>query len=382
MRYIEDIIGILSGDLSPGIGVFRLASQDIKVLDAMAFQVHFHQRAFGTDQAALAIKLIKKYKRQLKKQGIDVTDAIENPTFKFQPRTIDRTTRCWLQDDLINLKFPYSTNAVSEISTYAKNSHGMLKFDPTIKVWQSSLTEDNIIWLHEFAKRFDFEIADEITELVNKILAVKQDNFVIELTRKDGKLTILNAPDTLLEYISAHVGEVSEDNLLRLIDHAPVLGYSVGDDIDRHPDANMQLMISNRGVRFNPGAMVRQSVEEIIKYATDTGRFPIYCLIDDPLLVSAFSGHFKDSELAVGTDNITEDTKLVVPWLRYRSQLGDFTENRCPLLITDCAFFSGKYATPIAHAEKIFCFTHCNPMIDGEEIVFPDHPGWNYDQKN
>ena len=158
--YVEDYIEIIAGFKDPAgktrYSIFQLpespinlARYDVKVVESFAEQAH-NNTAFTDRQAKLATDLVVKYERQLFKLGVDITPVKTEAKFRNPLREIDRTSRVWVEDDVIKLKFPYITAVIEAIRSESKSSRGEIKWQHDKKYWVADLTEYNVNWVYTF----------------------------------------------------------------------------------------------------------------------------------------------------------------------------------------------------------------------------------------
>lgn len=282
--YIEDYIEFIAGLRSANnksLMFFEklecpisLARYDVKIIESLATQTSELNRPYTDKQSELAITLVRKYVRQLNNIGIIIPESLTN--FRYGIRQIDRTKKLYIENDKLILKFPYDTKLLTIVRKYSKESHGHAEFDHDTKLWTLSLTEPMLNWTMTLATANQFEIGDEVKELYNEMLAVEQSRYRIELVQRDDSLYIENSEQSLKDYIETNLGGFTKDNLLRLVDNAPVLGYTVSDDLQaiikqQYPEffkifCSRQITLSKQTSSF----------EQLLNYAKLTYRLPVY----------------------------------------------------------------------------------------------------------
>jgi hypothetical protein len=371
--YVEDYIEIIAGykDATgkPKYSIFQLpespinlARYDVKVLESFAEQSH-NNTAFTDRQAKLATDLVVKYERQLFKLGVDITPVKTNAVFRLPLRTIDRTSRAWVENDVINLKFPYLVNVIDAIKTEAKSSKGSVKWQHDKKYWTADLTEHNVNWVHTFVRQHNFDVDPSLTKLMNLLLEAEKKPYSIELQATADSLTIANAHDSLTEYIDTNLGGLNADNLLTLVDNAPILGYSVDKVIE-------QVVIEAYGTRFwslcanrelKVDTMTNNTlVKSIADYATATNRFPIFVYEPDlsNRLLNEFNKYFVGQLIQLGKQNtgtVTVDPNVKVI---YCTKIPKHTFERIPLMVSSAGMmYGGDRQMWIQTAEKVVYFT-------------------------
>lgn len=365
--HIEDYIEIIAGYREPngknnysvfsvGEPIINLARYDMKVIPSLALQSCGGQ-GYTDKQAKLAVDLIIKYERQLAKHNLSI-DPVRNPVYRLPLRTIDRSTRVWIEDDKIKLKFPYDIKLVDLMRDTAKLSKGSIKFNRTERIQEADLTEWNLSWLYAFAKTNTFEIDPSVEKLMNLILQVEKNPYAIELCYSNDKVWLTNATDSLCEYIAEHLGQLTPDNIIPLIDLAPILGYTVHRDI-------AETVAQEFGPRFWSLCANRQLkvdsltsphlVKDIAEYARVTNRFPIFVFEPDlsGRLLTEFHKFFPDQIHTLDSKIEIDYTAKVI----YTTKIPRKPIGRIPLMISSAGMLhGGDRQIWIQSAEKVVYF--------------------------
>lgn len=285
--YVEEYLEVINGDRDPNTGkiyglfdstqpIVSLARYDVQVLASMSAATQ-SGRALTDRQAELAVKIILKYRKQLERLDIDIR-PIESPQFRLGIRQIDRRRLLYIEDEHIVLQFPYETKLIDDLRDLAKISQGTWRFDPEPKAWRLAITETNVIAANGFAENHQFEIANEFKTYLNEVVRCEQTPYAIKLVQTDQGLSITNAPKSLIEAIDNYCG-FDSSNLDLLVDHSPIYGYTVDDNIqqqivDRYSPRIANLMTAYES-KFRPDSD-STIYEDLVKYAEVTGRYPIY----------------------------------------------------------------------------------------------------------
>jgi len=339
----------------------NLARYDVKVLESFGEQCH-NGTAFTDRQAKLAVDLVVKYERQLFKLKVDITPVKVKPTFRLPLREIDRTTRAWVDNNQIKVQFPYNIDMIESIRNESKEGKGSIKFNRTTKIWEADLTEYNVNWAHTFSRTHSFEIDSSLQSLMDLILAAEKTDYKIELQAEADQLSITNAEQTLINYINKHLGGFGTDNVLALIDNSSQLGYTANKIIESVIiDAygpRFWSLCTNRELKVDLRLGMQYQIDEIVRYATVTNRFPIYLYEPDmsDKLAMLFIRHFEKAQVAnlTNKDPITENTRLA-----YTSKIPRDPVNHIPLLISGAGMiFGGDRQVWLQNAEKVVYFTN------------------------
>ena len=380
--HVEDYMEIIAGYREPNgksnYNIFTmaepivsLARYDMKIVPSLAEQ-SIGGKGYTDRQATLATQLVLKYERQLYKKGIDVT-PVKTPQYRLPLRELDRTSRVWVEDNQIKLRFPYELKLVDTVREISKLSQGSFKFNRDKKYHEADLTEWNLNWIHAFSVQHNFEIDQSIHDMMILVTEAEKQPYAIELTYKDTGLTITNAESSLTEYIAEKQGGFDLENILTLCDLAPVLGYTVDRQIE-------QDIIANLGTRFWSLCANRQLkvdtitnsnlVPEVIEYARLTNRFPIFVYEPDlsDRLKTEFNKYFPGQMVTVTTNlvSIPKDTKVV-----YASKIPKMPVARIPLMISSAGMlYGGDRQMWIQAAEKVVYFSKdvYNKNVKGQDV--------------
>ena len=370
-QHVETFIEIISGHRNPmgvinNLGLFvpnspliKLARYDVSVVENLSQQSQ-NGLPYTDRQGQLAIKLILHYARQLAGHGIDVSPIRDNPEFRIEPRQVDRTARVWVDSDFIKIKFPFNPALIEQIRTYSQTSNGNLFWNHTLKVWQADLTENNVNWICTFAVDNKFEIDTGLSELMESIIAMEQTDYKIQL-RVEDQLIITHAPESLNTYVEDNIGGFALANVLRLVDCAPLLGYTVDPVIEESIIAaygtRFYSLCINKELKIEEFTAQGNQLETIVQYARETNRFPIF--VYEPDLSNRIYGllrkEFAVDEIAqLHYDQvITPETKLV-----HTIKIPKYDVGTIPLLISSAGMmFGGDRQVWIQSAEKIVYFS-------------------------
>ena len=365
--HVEDYIEIIAGYREPngksnysiftvGESPLSLARYDMKVVPSLAEQT-IAGKGFTDKQAALAVQLVIKYERQLNKLGLDI-GPVHTPQYRISLREIDRESRVWVEGDIVNLKFPYDTKLIDLVRTASKDSKGNIHFNRERRVQELALTEWNVNWVYTFAKVNNFTIDTSLETVMQSLLEAEHNPYAIELTYNDGVLSISNAADSLIEYVNNNVGF---DDLLKLIDHAPILGYTVNstirDTVVEQCGTRFWSLCANRELKVDPQTS-HDLVKDLATYAEQTNRFPIYVYEADltDRLLNEFTKHFPNQVFKLGNQKtIPDDITIKVI---YTNKIPRTPLNgRIPLLVSSAGMLhGGDRQIWIQTAEKIVYF--------------------------
>lgn len=284
--YVEDYIEFIGGhrDITgKHLGLFEtttspisLARYDVQIVESFCNQVLFDCKPYTDKQSELAVKIVSKYRKQLLQLSTPVVLPESLNQFRLGIRTIDRTKSVTIEDDQFVVKFPYDTKLIDLVKKQLKEGQGSVLFDKDKKVWCLAQTESMLNWIMAVAPANEFTISNEVTVLYDAMVAVEQQPYSIELQVQDGRLTISNAEDSLVDYVNEHLGGFDIDNLLTLADNSEVLGYTIDPDIRaglKSVYGPLWKLIGNRYSTFKKSEI---TMEYLIGYAKLVNRLPVY----------------------------------------------------------------------------------------------------------
>jgi len=278
--HVEDYIELLAGYEPGGTHVlfntskyaFSLARYDVKIVESMANASVWGSQALTDKQGELAVKLVLKYKRQYANQGISIEPVETNPTFRLPLRKVDRTQRAWIENGQIKIKFPYNQNWIDDLRKFREISQGYVQWNHEDKVWTMAVTEYNVNWLVAWADTWKIDVDFDIRNLYNKVLQSETALYEIKLVRTDTGFEITNAAESLVNYVNEHLGGFGLDNVIRLVDCAGVLGYTI-DSTVRY-DELLDLFGPDRIIHVP--STEAGSLELVFDYAELANRWPVY----------------------------------------------------------------------------------------------------------
>lgn len=260
----------------PSDPIINLARYDVSIVNSMAEQIN-RGLGFSDKQAILAHKIVCKYKRQWNLAGYDVTQQQENGLFKLPIRTIDRSTLIDIDENKILIRFPYNQDLISKVRANTNDIPGSCFFDKDKRCWVASLIEPRIKWAYKFGNENNFEFSQEFITVYELVKDCPE--YKICLKANSQQFFIENAAESLVDYINQH-GGFGYDNIVKLIDMAGVLGYTVEESVFKYVNSNLSIesirIMTQRetNITYDIGSDI--DLSHTIAYAELTGRFPIY----------------------------------------------------------------------------------------------------------
>ena len=369
--YVEDYIEIINGDRSPATGklyglfdntspIVSLARYDVAIVNSMSAATT-EGRSLTDKQAALACKIVLKYRKQLTNLGIDVA-PVENPQYRLSIRIIDRVRRAYVDRDSIALRFPYDPALIDYIRELAKISQGAWKFDSgDAKVWRLSVTETNVVAAYGFAKINNFEIDPEFEELVQLVTDCESRPYEIKLTPSSEGYTITNAENSLTNYINNWCG-FNPSSIDQLVDNSAILGYTVDATIEQQLaskySARIYNLMTQQETKFSPTPDTL-IFEDIITYAGIVGRWPLYVYepdMSDRLYEKFVCKYFQENDVYrvkdLRKEPITVGKKII-----YFNKFNPGWTQPIPLLLSTAGMMhGGEKSMLLQRAEKVVYF--------------------------
>ena len=324
--------------------------------------------ALTDKQAAIAERIIVTYADQLAAHNIGQPD---HRNYRFGIRTINRQSCLTLADNKLLLRFPFDAVIIGQIKEFAKTSQGKVTWQGEEKIWEFANTEYNLSWVVALAQSHNIEVAANCQELFDRIIEAEQTPYAIELVYNDGKFSITNAPDSMVEYIENSIGF---ENIYSLVDMAGALGYTVSDEI-------RSLMASELGEAFMKlcsdrtiNMPVSSELSDIVEWAIAVDRLPI-CIyapnFTKPRL-GCLPTYFTEDEIVVIRPTDPVPLPYVVPEgvkVIYTTQVIPEWEKRLPLLISQVNLMYGTSKRAFVDvAEKLVY--HCQILPKASNSSF------------
>lgn len=356
--YIDIVTGKPTSHFYFGISpIINLARYDVSVLESMSDAV-MRNVALTERQGDLACKIILKYQRQLANKMVDVTPVLE-PKYRIPLRAMDYSRSLTLHEDKLQLRFPFQNQLIESIRDFQKSSQGEVKWNRDTKVWEVALTEYNLSWIYAWVKPHNFDVSQEVEDLMKLITDCETEPYAIELTVSNGQLTITNAAESLTKYVEEHLGGWDLDNLINLVNASSNLGYTINQDLAQaisisygHRFYNLAI---NREVKINPnGISLDDDLTSVLDYADLCQLWPVVVYEPDlsNRMLNRLQSRYAEHELTLAGNSknptITEQTKYIHTYKPIRNM------NAINLIITSAGMvFGGDKQLMIQRAKKI-----------------------------
>jgi hypothetical protein len=198
------------------------------------------------------------------------------------------------------------------------------------------------------------------------ILDCEKTDYKIELVAVNNGIDIVNAEDTLRKYINDNLGGLVPDNFIKLVDYAPVLGYTVHRDIQQCVENEFNPIVA--GIMFNKESHVQRTdalstgeefIASLLKYSEITGRWPICIYEPDTTfkLKDDILKHIKEEELLDVSKRVAEVDFTGIKCV-YFTKLKRAWAHPVPILVSTNAMLYGNEKQAMLHsAQKIVYYT-------------------------
>jgi len=255
--------------------IVSLARYDVDFLDSVT-DTTLAGNPLTDRQADLAVKIVKKYQRQLAQKGIDIS-PLSSPRYRHALRHIDRTRRCYIDNEQLVVRFPYDSAMIQQLRDLLQNRQGTARFDKSRKEWIIAPSEYNVNFVFAWAQSNAFDIDQRLHELMDQILAMEKQKYLIQLRHTaDGQLEIVHAEQSLLDHIHGLGIQLTMDHVLQLIDLAPLLGYTVHEDIIQELETSVGSDVLVFALnRFYELSGDKLQLNRVIRYARLVNRLPV-----------------------------------------------------------------------------------------------------------
>ena len=259
--YIEDLIQFATGS---GPYLFKSSvsisdPRDFNVLSSMGDQLLYNGNQLTEKQGLLAVRLLNKYRDDLRPFVATLDDDLDNPRWKNSFRVLPKhkTVKIGIHsppsklhnEKCILVEFPYDNDLVEAFRKRNTELHELHKgsWDSNIKKWVFALTETNIEWLGNTLLAREFQPDAEFTELYHQV--------VDALAKLESHIPMMVASDSgyVLKNTHKSVPAIKIDNLTEALFLARDYGVTTWDnEIDAranstlHPVTKTILSIGDR----------------------------------------------------------------------------------------------------------------------------------------
>lgn len=172
---IEDCIMYLAGE---GNFIFHedvsIDKFDLSIVKSLGKQLS-QGNAFTQKQSLIGLRLVKKYSSLLTEKGFEAEKILNEKTFKWPFRTIDRTKSLYIDGEKIVLKSPFIADIVNRVKKRKKPSYYKGEYQGDSKEWAFDYNEPNVEFLYNLTRGMNFNIDQKIKEDYEKIIQLKRN---------------------------------------------------------------------------------------------------------------------------------------------------------------------------------------------------------------
>jgi hypothetical protein len=246
--YIEDLIQFATGSgpylFKSGISIND--PRDFNVLSSIGDQLLYNSNQLTEKQGLLAVRLLNKYRDEIRLFVPTVDADLDNPKWKNSFRVLPKhkTVKIGIHNQssklhnekCILVEFPYDNDLVEAFRTRNIGLHELHKgsWDSNVKKWVFALTETNIEWLGRTLLSKEFQPDTEFAELYQKVVDTVAD--------LESHIPMIVAGDNgyLLKNTHKSVPAIETDNLTEALFLAREYGITTWDNgIDSQIDNNL-----------------------------------------------------------------------------------------------------------------------------------------------
>ena len=201
---LQIAIGVVASPIPPRHHhkPISLANYDVGFINNAVRSIN-KSEGLSDKQRELTIKLVKKYTRQYKRLGIDVSDIINKPVFSSPLRKVDRARYINIEDKFITIKFPYNKEMIREIQSVQKKLRSTEnRFDKETRKYFLNYNEYNLLSIFNWSAKHRFDYSDKFMKIYKECKSIldNRSKYAIQLVVEDTKCYLRNAPETLEKY--------------------------------------------------------------------------------------------------------------------------------------------------------------------------------------
>jgi hypothetical protein len=192
-----------------------------------------------------------------------------------------------VDDNMVNLRFPYKPRLINMIAEFAQHSCGRVEWNTDEKKWEIAATAGNMAWLDKFVNDHKFEQADSyksLIELMNNAFDYKD----IQLDIVNDELVLHNAPATMAAWIANMIGPMELDNFVQIVSSSSLLSFTLSDNIiqyaiDNYDDIADILLMRRTFIDSDRTALIdvlrrinKLQFKTVVMFVLESGSIPAY----------------------------------------------------------------------------------------------------------
>lgn len=299
LKYLEDFVEYIAGyrtatgnPTSYFTPTIRLANYDYSIVESLGRQTS-NGTGYTDRQAALARKLVHKYRRQLTLTGISIEDDLP---LRHSIRNVDRRRRINHDSDnnQLVIQFPFDNKLVDQLRALSNISCGHVVFDRDRRVWCVDASVPNTMWIWSWAQDHDFEVTFDINELVRK----GEENHTRPQLTACGDHYCIEPPINSID-----PGQLTDydNNLLKLMSRAAVWQVDVNDSVLSRAETYPSQWIDWSRQRTPEIAYSQVSVEQLCDWLQALDLYPIWIHLPNLADVDGiFKNKFGEEQVSLG----------------------------------------------------------------------------------
>lgn len=276
LRNIEDCLEALAGFTLPY--KIEIESVDQTILYSIAKQV-FRGKALTDRQLDVCQKKLLYYQQQFIDQGVHDLPALVK-VLRQPLREIDRSKYVVIEDDKIKIRFPFNKKTIIDIEEIAFKHRKEYSHTKGTHEHFFKINESTIYSVVEKFKNKEFEIDAELVDSYNKINEIKNNPSLY--VPGIYNLQFKNVSDELIESITEHVGELTQDNLALFRDRSILYGLDYFDPNVLDSIKQFTPLSQNIIKRKNPNVFVSKNkwtLDNLFYSIKELNRFPILVVL-------------------------------------------------------------------------------------------------------
>lgn len=185
------------------------------------YQLLLNGRPPTQAQADYIIRILAKYLHLAKSQNFDYSAALSTPSWKNQFRVIDQSKQIHIEKDehgipVVCLKFPYQFKKEFDETVDNADLVYASHWDSERKLRILPVYDFNLVQIHEFVKKHNFEIDNSFLAALSEIeeIWLQEDNVIPSCEIVNGKVVIKNVSEETLAWWHEHTNGIVENDLL------------------------------------------------------------------------------------------------------------------------------------------------------------------------
>ena len=246
-------VGLITSPIAPKFKnkPISLANYDVSFVNNAVRSIN-NGDGLSDRQRELSIKLVKKYVRQYARIGVDVNSIVTTPVFSSPLRQVNRTRMMSVNDNSINVKFPYNKTMINEFKSLAKKLRAIkAEWNKQSKQYEIDYNEYNLMQVYRWGLQHKFDYSNAFKLLVKDCKNVEDNRhkYAIQLVIDNNSSYLSNAPSSLQQWWDTNM--VTE-SILRQIRTAADQNIDVVNKSEKFKLSNLSIrLLHNRGGNFS-----------------------------------------------------------------------------------------------------------------------------------